>query len=221
LKSRVSKRLGLDETASGTEDVLLGYELNDAVRDVLTRTRCNVNKATDTIDTAGQDQDLSAVPLLVLDISVSGSDGQVWLPERTTRAEILRMARGAGTGSARYYAHEGSLWSFYPALAAGDIVTLYYVPKPTEMSSGSHDPATETYGNIPVEFHPALIEYAAWKMADYDDDGSSQQGVVYQGNYERLVRQALKTQRLKGGRSLGRAIVGRRAPLRTSNSQDW
>jgi hypothetical protein len=132
----------------------------------------------------------------------------------------MASASSSTTGTGRYYAHDGSLWSFYPALVAGDIVTVYYIPRPTEMSSGSHDPATETYGNIPVEYHPALLEYAAWKMADYDDDGSSQQGLIYQQNYERLVRQALKTQRGKAGRTLGRAVLGRRPVARTSPSQD-
>lgn len=222
LRSRVSKRLGLDETASGAEETLLTYELNDAVRDFLIRTRCNVNKATDTIDTAGGDQDLSSTALLVLDISITGSDSTVRIPQRTSRAHILEMRRATATtvGASRWYAHEGSLWSFYPDLAVNDVVTLYYVPRPTEMSTGTHDPATETYGNIPVEFHPALIEYAAWKMADYDDDQSSQNGMVYAANYERLVRQALKNLRQKGGRSLGRVVIGRRAPVRSSPSQD-
>jgi hypothetical protein len=105
-------------------------------------------------------------------------------------------------------------------LAVGDVVTMYYVPKPTEMSSASHDPSSDTYGGIPVEYHAALIEYAKWKMADYDDDGSSQMGLVYQQEYERLVRKCLKRKRRKGGRSLGRAVVGRQPVRASSPSQD-
>jgi hypothetical protein len=169
------------------------------------------------------DSEIGTPVLVMLDIQITGTNGQISLPERTSPQEILRMRRAGSvsSGTTRWYAHNGNdMYMFYPSLAIGDVVTIYYVPKPTEMSSASHDPSNETYGGIPVEYHPALIEYAKWKMADYDDDGSSQQGLVYQANYERLVRKALRRKRLKGGRSLGRAVVGRQ-PFRPSvPSQD-
>jgi hypothetical protein len=161
--------------------------------------------------------------LAIDDIQVTGADAQIWLPQRTTPAEILRMRRSDSgpSGTARYYALNGNdLLMWFPALAVGDVVTMYYVPKPTEMSSAAHDPTSDTYGGIPVEYHPALIEYAKWKMADYDDDGSSQMGLVYQQQYERLVRKCLARKRRKGGRSLGRAVVGRRPLQPSSPSQD-
>jgi hypothetical protein len=65
-----------------------------------------------------------------------------------------------------------------------------------------------------------LIEYAKWKMADYDDDGSSQMGMVYQQQYERLVRKCRDRKRKKGGRSMGRAVVGVRRVQASSPSQD-
>jgi hypothetical protein len=223
LKSRVSKVLGLDETASGTDDTLLGYELNDAVREFLLDTHINVNRSETTIAAVEDDSEIGTPVLVMLDIQITGTNGQISLPERTSPQEILRMRRAGSvsSGTTRWYAHNGNdMYMFYPSLAIGDVVTIYYVPKPTEMSSASHDPSNETYGGIPVEYHPALIEYAKWKMADYDDDGSSQQGLVYQANYERLVRKALRRKRLKGGRSLGRAVVGRQ-PFRPSvPSQD-
>jgi hypothetical protein len=223
LKSRVSKVLGLDETAASPDDVLLGYELNDAVREFLLDTHINVNRSETEISSEEDDSEIGTPVLVLLDIQITGTNGYYSLPERTTPAEILRMRRASPvvTGTARYYALNGNdLMMFYPSLQVGDVVMIYYVPKPTEMSSGSHDPALETYGGIPVEYHPALIEYAKWKMADYDDDGSSQMGAVYQMNYERLVRKALKRKRLKGGRALGRAVVGRQPVRLSSPSQD-
>jgi hypothetical protein len=221
LKSRVSKVLGLDETASGTDDIQLGYELNDAVREFLLDTRVNVNRSETSIAAVEDDSEIGSSVMALLEIQISGADGYC-LPERVTPAQILEMRRATTvTGTARYFALQGNdLMMFYPALAIGDVVTIYYVPRPTEMTSGSHDPATETYGGIPVEYHPALIEYAKWKMADYDDDGSSQQGTVYQANYERLVRKAVKRLRLKGGRGLGRAVVGRPLVRVYDRSQD-
>jgi hypothetical protein len=221
LKSRVSKVLGLDETASGTDDTLLGYELNDGVREFLLDTHINVNRSETTLAAATDDSEIASSVLAIEDIQITGSDSQIWQPQRTTPAEIMRMRRASSsaTGPARFYALNGNdLLMFYPSLAVGDVILMYYVPKPTEMSS--HDPSSETYGGIPVEYHPALIEYAKWKMADYDDDGSSQQGLVYQANYERLVRKALKRKRLKGGRALGRAVVGRQPARPSVPSQD-
>jgi hypothetical protein len=223
LKSRVSKTLGLDETASGQDDTVLGYELNDAVREFLLDTHVNVNRSETTIAAVEDDSEIGTPVLAITNILVTGSDSQVWLPERTNASEILRMRRAgsAVSGTARWYALQGNdLMMFYPSLAVGDVVTIYYVPKPTEMSSGSHDPSNETYGGIPVEYHPALIEYAKWKMADYDDDGSSQMGMVYQQQYERMVRKALKRMRNKGGRALGRAVVGVRRVQASHPSQD-
>jgi hypothetical protein len=223
LKSRVSKTLGLDETASGSDDTVLGYELNDGVREFLLDTHINVNRSESTIVAETDDSEISASVLAIDDIQVVGTDGEIWLPTRTTPAEILRMRRATSgpSGTARYYALNGhDLLMWFPALSVGDVVTMYYVPKPAEMSSGAHDPTSDTYGGIPVEYHPALIEYAKWKMADYDDDGSSQMGLVYQQEYERLVRKCLKRKRRKGGRSLGRAVVGRRPLSPSSPSQD-
>jgi hypothetical protein len=214
----------LDETAAGTDDTVLGYELNDAVRQFLLDTHCNVNRSETTIAAATDDSEIASSVLAIDNIQVT-SGSIVSVPVRVTPDEILEMRRAsAATGSSgngRYYALQGSdLLMWYPALAIGDVVLTYYVPKPTEMSSGSHDPATETYGGIPVEYHPALIAYAKWKMADYDDDGSSQMGLVYKAEYDNLVKEVRKDMRGKGGRSLRRAQVGRRPVFPRVPSQD-
>jgi hypothetical protein len=201
--------------------VELGKKLNDAARDFLVRTHCNVNASSMALTADVYDYDLPTTVLAILDLDVTGGSGRYPL-ERTSPAEILRMRRADSSGVSRYYALNGAtLLMLWPTPAAADTVTVYYVPRPTEMSSAGHDPSADTYGAIPVEYHPALEEYAKWKMADYDDDQSSQMGAVYQGNYERLVRQALKSIRGKGGRSMGRAVIGRRGSLRSSPSQDW
>jgi hypothetical protein len=225
LKSRVSKTIGLDETDSSNDDVQLGYELNDAVRDFLLRTHANVNRSETTLDADTDDTEIPSSMLALLDLEVVGSDGSSRLPERTTPAEILRMRRAAdstgSSGTARFFALQGNnLLMFYPALASGDTIKTYYVPRPLEMDDDAHDPSSDSYGGIPVEYHPALIQYALWKMADYDDDGSSQMGVLYQQQYEKLVRDAKRWLRGKGGRSMGRAVVGRRPVLPVTPSQD-
>jgi hypothetical protein len=224
LKSRVSKTLGLDETASGQDDTVLGYELNDGVRDFLLRTHVNVNRSETVLDEDTDDSEIPDSVLAIQDLQVVNADAEVWLPQRTTPAEIMQMRRsswGADTGTGRYYALNGSnLLMFHPALVEGDTILMYYVPKPTEMSSGTNDPSSDTWGGIPVEYHPALVMYACWKMADYDDDSSSNMGLSYQQQYEKLVRDCRRFMRNRGGRSLGRAVVGRRRAVPSQPSQD-
>jgi hypothetical protein len=119
------------------------------------------------------------------------------------------------------YALNGAdLLMLFPTPVSADVLTVYYVPLPTEMSASGNDPTSATYGGIPVEYHPALEEYAKWKMADYDDDSSSSMGAAYQAEYLRLVRDARKHLRQLGGRTLGRAVVGRSPMRRSSPSQD-
>lgn len=220
LKSNVSKEIGLDETASGTEDVLLGRRLNQGVRKFLIATKVKVARGT-LDDEATDDANLSQNVLQLLNIRIAPSTGGSILPERTTAQEILRMRAATGSGSTRYYALQGNdLLMFYPDLAITDVVTVYYVPKPTEMSAAGNDPSTDTYGGIPVQYHDALEFYACWRMGSYDDDSSSQMGLSYLALYREEVKQCIKEIRGKGGRSLGRVVIGRRAPVRSSPSQD-
>jgi hypothetical protein len=224
LKNRVNKRLGLDDTADGVDDVLLSGYLNDAVRDFLVRTRINVNRSEITLETETDDSELSGAVLVVNDIYIVGDSSRTYTPIKTSPQQIIDWRRAgpvSGSTAITHYAMQGTdLFMWYPSLAAGTIVTVYYVPRPTEMSVTGHDPSNETFGGIPSEFHPALEMYASWQMADIDDDATSQQGLLYQRQYAMLVKEAQRATRHKSGRSLGPAIVGRRQPFRYSRSQD-
>ncbi len=224
LKNRVNKRLGLDPTASGEDDVLLSGYLNDAVRDFLIRTRMNVNRAVITLDTETDDSELSGGVLAVNELYIQGEDARTYTPTRTTPQQIIhwrRAASASGSPSITHYALQGyDLFMWYPSLPADTVVVLYFVPRPTEMTLTGNDPFVEAFGGIPNEFHPALEMYASWKMADIDDDSSSQMGLSYQRQYLLDVQEAKRQMRRKGGRSLGPALVGRRQPYRYSRSQD-
>lgn len=159
--------------------------------------------------------------LAVQDIYVSGNTHRL---ERKTPAEIydLRVSQPMTAVNAPwYYALNGAnRLEVYPTPTSAVTLVAVHVPKPTEMSSDSHDPSDTTYGGIPVEFHPALEEYAKWKMADYDDDSTSQNGLVYQAEYLRLVRDARRAIKQRGGRTLGRAVVGRKPRVPSTPSTD-
>lgn len=208
----------MDTTASGVDDVELGKKLNDAVRDFLVRTHCYVTSTTLSVDAAFED-----VPTTLAILDLYPTNGS-WRIERTTPAEIygFRMASAATSASAPFYyaLNGGNRLEFYPTPSSAVSLTLIHVPKPTELSSANDDPSSASLGGIPQEYHPALEEYAKWKMADYDDDSSSQMGQVYQAEYMRLVRDARKHLKRRGGRSLPRAVVGRRPVVPSTPSTD-
>jgi hypothetical protein len=224
LKNRVNKRLGLDSSSGSDDNTLLNGYLNDAVRDFLVRTRMNVNRAEVPIDTETDDSELSGGVLAVNELYVQGSNLRTYTPIRTSPQQIIdwrRSAATAGSPTIQHYALQGyDLFMWYPALVEGTTVIFYYVPRPTEMTADGNDPFVEAFGGIPNEFHPALEMYAAWQMADVDDDSTSQMGLAYQRQYLLLVKDAQRAMRRKGGRTLGQARVGRKQPYRYSNSQD-
>lgn len=118
--------------------------------------------------------------------NAGGSSG---VPERVSVDEILRLRSWADGSSstlpATYYAVAGTnLLMVYPTPSSADTITVYYVPRPTAMSSASHDPSNATYGGVPAEFHPAVEKYALWHLASMDDDQTSGQGERYRIEYE-------------------------------------
>lgn len=224
LKTRVSRRLGLDETANSSDDVLLGGYLNDAVRDFLIKTRINVNRAEITLEEETDDSELAGGVLAVNEVLIAGSDARTFTPSRTSPQQIIDWRRSgpvSGSTTLTHYALQGyDMFMWYPALPAETVVTMYFVPRPTEMALPTNDPAVEAFGGIPNEWHPALEMYASWQMADVDDDATSQMGLNYQRQYLLIVNDAKKAIRRKGGRSLGPAPARRRRPYRYSRSQD-
>jgi hypothetical protein len=76
--------------------------------------------------------------------------------------------------------------------------------------------AGDTPSFIPAEWHKAVEMYACWRMADFDDDGSSQVGEVYRAHYEGadgrggMLRDIRQQNRLQGGRRNPTMRVGRR-----------
>ena len=225
LKSNVSKELGLDETASGDEDTLLGRRLNQAVREFLVDTRIYVTTTSLTVVAGDDPIDLQAggthVPsgdLSVLAIDQIIDSNSVPL-ERVSPGDMNELYRASstagGSGLRRYALYGANLLRIWPKPGATEVFTFLYTPRPTEMSSGAHDPSSVIYGGIPAEYHEALEFWALWRLASYDDDTSSAQGDRYLGQYQMMVSKARRGMRLKGGRRLSPARLGRRS--RVSN----
>lgn len=223
LRRAVQQKIGLDSTASGTEETLLDEWINEGVVQVLLRTRCNVNAATITLTADTEDYNIDTDILAINDIAYSSAtDGTRGTLQRTTPEQIIyfRTSTPATTPRVAYYALNGNdLFMVYPTPQAADSLTVYYTPRPTAMSVTSHDPSNETYGGVPTEYHKAIEYYALWQAADYDDDTSSQVGEYYRVLFEQYLVQIRKQALRKSGRYLGPAVVGKRRSPVPSPSQ--
>lgn len=195
--------------------MLLGRRLNEGVREVLSRTHCYVKSASISISANDFEYELKDAltddPLAILNVITSDTKPC----ERISPEELHEYRRASPAMSSAYtffYAVDGAnLLLLYPTPQAASTLTVYYVAKPTEMSSAAHDPSDVTYGNIPVQWHDAIEYWALFRMAGYDDDASSQMGMAYRGLFDNRIREIRRELRNLGGRKLSRARVGRRA----------
>lgn len=212
LRTRVSSKLGLDNTAASDEQSLIDSWANDAVLDILMETQCYVAEATATLTSGSGDYTLDSNILVIKDVFVT-SDSQQGMLDHVSPDAILQM-RSVGTvptNPTRYYAINGAnTLMIYPNPSSGDTMTFWYVPRPTAMSSASDDPSSSTFGGIPKEWHKAIELYMLWQAADYTDDSASQNGVQYLGQYDAWLRRVKKERNTKTGRNLGAAVPGRR-----------
>lgn len=174
LKTRVSRLLGL---AVGTnddaldEDAYLNELANEAVKDVLARTRIYVRDATIPLTTGVTEYDVTNQSILKLHRIVRGTTDLQEQP-----LDLLDAYGYAWVGFNRF--------QLGLAATAGETLYVLYTPMPTDMTLDAHDPAVTTYGNIPVQFHPALINYMCWWAADKAGDQAAGRGEKYRVKYE-------------------------------------
>lgn len=219
-RTRVSAKTGLETTAGSTELALIDSWANEAVRDILIRTHCFIDRGTMTTTAGERDYDLPTSILAIVEFLGPDTNAVDRPLLRLSPIEILRERAQSSTTNQAYvtkYAVQGSnQLLLYPTPASTMTLTIYYVPKPTEMSGGSHDPSTATYGGIPSEWHKAIEYYMLWQAGDYDDDSSSGQGERYrllyegsggEGGYIKKIRESIKR---KGSRRGTRAVVNGR-----------
>lgn len=228
LQNRVQSILSLK--LSGNELTLLTEYLNEGYADILARTRCRVNCGDLATIADTWKYRLPTGILAVNEMWTEDSvNGTYPVFERVTSADIIqaRRAQSSVASGLRLYAVEGhDMLLLWPTPTAVSTIEYLYVPRPTALSGASDTPST---GGIPAEWHRALEYYACWRMADYDDDGSSQVGQVYRAQYEGvdgrggILREIRQQNRAQGGRRLPTKRVGRRGKsVRVgSRSVDW
>jgi hypothetical protein len=211
-RTRISAKLGLDNTASSSEQSLIDSWVNEGVNDVLMETQVYVTESTSALTNGQGDYTLDPNILAIKDIFVTSGSVQ-YILSHVSPDEIIqrRSATSTTSGPARLYAINGANnIMLYPAPSTGDTLTFWYVPRPTALSTGTDDPSDSAHGGIPTEWHKAIELYALWQGGDYADDDSSQQGERYHQAYEMWLKRVKKERSYKGGRLLGSITPGRR-----------
>ena len=209
MRSRVSAGIGLDNTNGGFEQGLIDAWTNEACLDFLERTKVKVEQATMTLTSNQGDYELPVGVLVLNTVTcTSAVDGQVVPMEPIPIEELIWRRRYPGSVPVRYYSFQGeNLLSLYPTPVSPDTISLYYVPVPGLLVNAS-DPLTNT--GIPTIWHPLIELYVKWKAAEYNDDGSSQNGMTYLQMYEAETKKARGRIRRMQGRRRPAAQAGRR-----------
>jgi len=202
-RTRVASKLGLDNSAGSAEQLLTDSWCNEAVVEILLRTQCTVETGEMATTVGVWDYQLSTNILAMRDIWREDANGRIDPVIRLSEQEILDLHRSSTSSSAAFtkYATSGAnLLLIWPTPTAVYTLDLLYVPRPTVMSSGSHDPSTLTYGRIPTEFHKAIEYYALWQGAEYDENRGSQGGERYRTLFENYLAQVIRpAMKRKGG----------------------
>lgn len=217
MRSLVSAELGLDNsTSSGGEQTYIDLFLNEGVVDFLKETRCFWTSTT--LSITASDTTLSSTVMLISHLYYPTSPARAL--HQVTPEEILNMrANGSGAGVPLYYALAGSsLLMLHPQVSGTVSLSAYYTPYPTAMSASADTPSATANGGIPAEFHQAIVDYALWKLARYDQSSRTQNGHLYELNYREAVARANRDVSSKGGRGPAPARTWRnRVPFFAAN----
>ena len=203
-RTAVSSKLGLDNTVAGDQP-LMDTWINRGVSDVLVRSRVKVAVGTMTVTAQSGDYVLPGTILAIEDAYLT-SGGTAYSFNRVSPIELLDMRRNSvAVSPSQFYAINGSsLLMLYPTPDnSADVITIYYVPRPVTLASG-----TDTPSDIPIEFHDSVEYFALSQAADYADDSMSQDGARYTAMYETRLKALKKAALQKGGRRLSPAVVG-------------
>lgn len=175
LKTRVARMVGMalgtsDDTAADT--ALLEELANEAVRDILARTRVHVRRVLVPLDVGATEFEIDQALL------------DVWGIERGTEEPGTLYKGNRDFLASDEYAVVGLNRIALGLAGSGENLSLWYTPRPTEMTDDAHDPSFEAYGLVPSEHHRAIVDYMCWHAADKMGDQGAGRGEKYRIMYE-------------------------------------
>lgn len=174
LKTRVAATLGLARSASqdAEEWQLIGDTINEAVVDILTRTRVYIKCVDITLDANEREYELDDSILKLYNLTKGTTELQEYAPGDL----------GRGLPGYSIPGHNRLRIGWDPE--QGDVIEAWYTPRPTPMTNDAHDPSEAPFGIVPAQFHKAIIDYACWHLADAAGDAGSARGERYRISYE-------------------------------------
>src|SRR3972149_8780859 len=153
---RVSAIIGLTGTAAGDEQTLIDGWVNEAQEQVLLKTHCKVGTATMALTSGTDDYTLDSGILSILDLynTVSTTDYPLI---RLTTQDLLsyRMNQPSSPTPAHSPGPQAATLMLYPTPGSGETLTIFYVPRPTAMTTGTHTP-----DSVPAAGHVGLGQHA-------------------------------------------------------------
>jgi hypothetical protein len=219
----VSRSLGLDDTVSTDELTLMQRWVNRGVVDILMKTRCYMDVGTMTLTANKTDYRIDTNILVMNQVTVPDLLGNPQELDVISMNDILPYLSNVVVDptAPRYAAVEGTFMRVAPAPTSAVVLTYLYVPKPSEMTadgttgSDTNDPSNATFGGIPSEYHDAIVMYALWQAAQYDDKGGGfyrghafAPGSAYQAVYQARIDEIKKEHRRKAGRGMHAGKIG-------------
>jgi len=190
MRDQVAAWLGLQDIASYDESQMIEDKLYQGTIDLLARTRCVVRCVQLNVTADVDEYTLDHGILALVDVENGG-----YRRYRRDQAEIYNDY-GAVQPQQWYGPAESVEPPYGFVLIRSDILRVVPVPtengqlqiwgvlRPKQMSADDESPSEEDYGAIPDEWHDAIVSYAMWKLADYSDDGGTQNGEYYRVLYE-------------------------------------
>jgi hypothetical protein len=173
---RVKYTLGMQEITSHDEIVFVKQYLNEGLLDLIVRTRPYTRVITLTLTENTPIHDMSTDILALLDIQ--DANGQFL--QRMTREDVTTAQSSGASG----FAYEEPLLWVSPIPSVATQVKAYGIFRPSPLVQDVDDPANSNFGGLAPEFHPAIINYACWKGAEYTQHEQSAMGEKWRIAYE-------------------------------------
>ncbi len=177
LVTRAGRIMGMARSSTdNTDEVAFLQDLaNDAVTNLLLRTKIHVRRTSLAL-TAG-----------VIDYDLSQQVLRLWSLADDAGNELVEVEPGDlySLDGMHVFQFTGyNMFSIAWEPETGDTLEALYTPRPTKMTLDAHDPALQTYGLIPEEFHDALLNYMCWKAGEATRDQLSGMGEKFRRQYE-------------------------------------
>lgn len=173
LKTRVSRMAGISLGTSDDqvdETQLLEELVNEAILDILVRTRIHVRRGTSALLPGASDFDIDDSVL------------RIWGLRRNSNLLAEQPREELDTNG---FAIAGlSRITFGTPSGANEMLEFWYTPTPTPMTDDNHDPALQQFGRIPAEHHRTILDYMLWHSADKAGDQGAARGERYRILYE-------------------------------------